>query len=661
MRAPKPLVDSVPAVSIAFGAVATALLAPEALAEVPRALFEHARLPVLLGVVAVSAAVALVVALAHRSGRRSNSRPRKAWSAWLSLVDRTPWPAAVAAIAAVGWALWYSLGRGNSLPRILSDELIHTRAARAFADSRSLSTEYGPLTPIVHSTSFLLSADDVAAYHLIQATNVTLMMLGAFPVYALARRALSHRTALIASALAVAVPWIVYARFVMTEGIFYPVFLVFVLALVRTLERPTVGRQALLFLALAAAFGVRTQAAVLPAAVVAAAMLYGASGGSLKATLRSFWPTWLGYALAATAVAGLAAMGVWNPLGAYDVLLGDSWRHPRGLALWAGSNVTALSLGLGLLALPAAALGVTSMLRRRSTSGEKAFAAAALASVSVLVLTVAVLAASPYGQGIVHERNLFYVAPLIFIGALAWTTNAYERSRVAIAATLAVVVGMMVTMPRGVITAHSVDALSFKLWTQLDDDPLHAWWLMLLAVIVATCIATLSRSKVALVLTIAVAAIGVAAASDYQTSVPRALVSNYGWVDSRLADTDKPRATLLWLDCSIESCSTAERDGLERMSLYTEFFNGRISRLGHLGDENPARGRPTERLELRDDGVITTAGVPLLAAFVVTDRRVELVGTKVAELRGRDVGELESPEAGLALWRIAGRVRLASL
>ena len=254
----------------------------------------------------------------------------------------------------------------------------------------------------------------------------------------------------------------------MTEGIFYPVFLLFVLALVRALERPTMARQATVVLALSAAFGVRTQAAVLPAAVVAGAMLYGAAAGSFRTTMRSFWPTWLVYLLAATVVAGLTATGVWNPLGAYDVLLSDSWRHPRGLALWAGSNLTSLSLGLGLLALPAATLGVTAMLRRRSTSSEKAFAAAALGSLSVLLLTVVVLAASPHGQGIVHERNLFYVAPLIFICALGWTTNDYKRSNLATSITIVTIIAIMVAMPRGVITARSVDALSFKLWTQLD-------------------------------------------------------------------------------------------------------------------------------------------------------------------------------------------------
>ena len=63
------------------------------------------------------------------------------------------------------------------------------------------------------------------------------MSLAAFPA-CLARRTLTHRNTDTLTALAVVVPWIVYARFVMTEGIFYPVFLLFVLALVRALERP---------------------------------------------------------------------------------------------------------------------------------------------------------------------------------------------------------------------------------------------------------------------------------------------------------------------------------------------------------------------------------------------------------------------------------------
>ena len=660
VRAARQFANAWPAAVVAIVAVTAALVAPDGLASGARTLFEAARLSILLAAVGVSVALAVVYSFARRSDQHEQSRVSTRLAAFVS---RTPWPAAVAAIAAIAWALWYSLGRGNTLPRILSDELIHTRAARAFADSRALSTEYGPLTPVVHSSSFLLSGDDVTAYHLIQATNVTLMILAAFPVYLLARRALTPANALIATALSVALPWIVYARFVMTEGIFYPAFLLFVLALVRALERPTTLRQVVLFVAFAGAFGVRTQAAVLPAAVVAATALYGAACRNLTATMRAFWPTWVVYALAGCGVIVLAAMGTWNPLGAYDVLLTDSWQHPRGLTLWAGSNLTSLSLGLGLLALPAAILGAIGMLGGRSASREKAVAAAATASAWVLLLTVVVLAASPYGQGIVHERNLFYVAPLIVICALAWTTNDYPQSRAVIYLTVALVVAMMATMPRGVITSRSVDALSFKLWTQLDRESFQAWWQMLIAVVVATVAAALFRSRAALVLTVALASVGVAAASDYRTAVPRPLVSNYGWVDRRLAgDETNPhdeRAMLLWMGCAVDGCSAVEQEGLERMSLNTEFFNSRIDRLGHVRAENSARGLPTEPLVVRSDGVITSKGVPVVTPFVVTDRRLELVGTRVAELRGREVGESAVPDAGLALWRVDGRVRLA--
>ena len=101
------------------------------------------------------------------------------------------------------------------------------------------------------------------------------MVSAAFPAYLLAERALSHRGALAVAALAVVVPWMVYARFVMTEAAFYPVFLLFGLALVRALEKPSARRQLVLALALALAFATRTQAVALAGAVVSAVVLHG--------------------------------------------------------------------------------------------------------------------------------------------------------------------------------------------------------------------------------------------------------------------------------------------------------------------------------------------------------------------------------------------------
>lgn len=647
-------------------AVVAGVAVPDPIALTIRAAFRYATLSVLLSVVAAAAVLAIAAPLLrHRLPQLPTAQ--RARASCRSFVDATPWFAAVTAVGAVAWAAWYSLSRANSVPRIFSDELIHATAARGLAERGSLeSGGYGPLTPAIDSIAYILTEDDVSAYHLIQAINVTLMILAVFPAYLLARRALSHRHALVVAGLAVGIPWLVYARFVMTEAAFYPIFLAFVLVLVRALELPTIQRQAALVLAVAVAFSARTQAVVLPAAVIAATALHGISRGSTRATLRAFAPTWALYAIAGAAVAGFTAVGTWNPLGAYDVLLHDSWRHPRGLVLWAASNLTSLSLGLGVLALPAAALGVAELLKRRSGDSEKAFASAAIAASAVVLLTVVVLAASPHGQGIVHERNLFYVAPLIFICALAWTTRGCARPRLATSITLGIVVALALAMPPGVVTAQSVDALSFKLWTQLDSDWFQAWEQMLLAVVAGACVVALMRSGRLLILTAVLTAIGVAAASDYRSDGSRSVVSNYAWIDRTLAGyadqrAGDPTAMILWVGCGQDDCSLNQRySDLERMALYTEFFNSRISRTGQLRGNNGARGLAAASLDLRTDGVVTDAGKPLRPAFVVADARIEIGGTRIAVLRGRDAGQ-STPDAALSLWRVRGALRIVGL
>ena len=75
-----------------------------------------------------------------------------------------------------------------------------------------------------------------------------------------------QRWALFAAALAVAIPPMLYTSVVMTENAFYPVFMLFVWALVAALERPTPLRQLAVFAASALAYVIRAQAvALLPA------------------------------------------------------------------------------------------------------------------------------------------------------------------------------------------------------------------------------------------------------------------------------------------------------------------------------------------------------------------------------------------------------------
>src|SRR4029079_8283919 len=123
------------------------------------------------------------------------------------------------------------------------------------------------------------------AYAAAKAINGVVMSLAAVPAYLLPRRLLQPRLALVAAALSVAVPSMLYTGTLMTENVFYPLFLVVVLALVMTLERPTPLRQALplelsrplcqarLFVLCGLAFLARAQAVALVAAAATAPLL----------------------------------------------------------------------------------------------------------------------------------------------------------------------------------------------------------------------------------------------------------------------------------------------------------------------------------------------------------------------------------------------------
>ena len=653
-----------PGVGIALLVVAAGAAAPEPIASAIRGVLQQATLAhvlVIAGLVGALAVVASVVPndLPARQRVEAAARPlARARDTLGSLVDRAPWGVSVTVIAAVAATAWYSLGRAATVPRIFADELIHAEAARALAQSGTLPRDsYGLVTPALDSIAYLLVGNDVSAFRLIQALNVAVMVMAAFPAYLLARRALSHRWALVVAALTVIGPWLVYARFVMTEAAFYPAFLLFVLALVRALERPTHARQLALALALVLAFATRTQAIVLVGAVVCAVPAHGLARGRTRIALRAFAATWAAYTVAATGIAALAATGIWAPLGAYEVLL-RGWWHPHGLALWAAANVTSLSLGLGVLVVAACPLGAAALLRRRAGEGEQALAAAAISSAVWLLVTVVVLSQSKYGQGTVHERNLFFVAPLVFICAIAWATHGFPRPKLLTAATVATVVVLAVTMPSGVITAHSADALSFKLWTQLERSSFSAARQMIVAVAVGAVVLVRMRTAWPLILTVVLAAVGVTAASDYRSDQSRSLVSRYAWVDRTLPREAK--ATILWIGCSKDDCPAGSpRSGLAKMAVYTEFFNSRIDRVGHVRGDNGSRGLATDTFALRPDGVVTSMGVPLRPDFVVADARVGIVGSRIALLRAGDVAKTDATRgSALALWRVTPPLRL---
>ena len=519
----------------------------------------------------------------------------------------------------------------------------------------SLATHgYGFVTPALDSLAYLVTSSDVTAYRLVQGLNIAVMATAAFLAYPLARRAMSARWALVVGGLAVLLPWLTYARFVLTEPDFYPVFLLFALALVRALEQPTARRQILVLAALFLTYLTRTQAAALAGAIVVAVPVYGIAQGRLRATLRAFAPTWALYGAGGVIVLLAVATGAWSPLGPYRPLI-DGLKHPHGLTIWAAANLSSLFLGLGVLVGIGAPLGVAMLLRRSASSGGAALAAVTVATTAALLTSVSLLSESVYGQGSVHERDLFFAAPLLIACAIAWATSGCPRPRLVTTLTIAVVIGLAALIPAGAITPHSVDALSFKVWSQVHSGGLTSRdWIVAVTAAAALAMVTL-RSAWPVVLTVVIATVGVAAASDYRSPITSAQAARYAWVDQTVPGD--AHVTLLYVGYSQAACPAGATSPLEDMSLYSEYFNSNIDLVGHLLADNAARGLASVQFALRADGVVTDGGKPVTSAYAVTDGRLRVAGVRVASLAAQAV--TAGPETGnLTLWRLQGPLRL---
>jgi len=136
--------------------------------------------------------------------------------------------------------------------------------ARSFAASghfliRGVHANYGVVYPALLAIPYKLFGSMFDVYTVAKAIGAVLMSLAALPAYFLARRVVRAPAALVAAALAVAVPSLAYSGMLMTENAFYPLFLCLVLALVRMLDQPTVLRQVLVLALSALAFLTRAQ------------------------------------------------------------------------------------------------------------------------------------------------------------------------------------------------------------------------------------------------------------------------------------------------------------------------------------------------------------------------------------------------------------------
>ena len=349
-------------------------------------------------------------------------------------LGRVPVWAWLAAIVGLSALLRAVLVRGIPAPFIIVDEILWSEVARGLADAGEPLVRDTPdpglgiVYPLVIAPAYLAVDGLVDAYAAVKLINSIVMSLAAIPAYFLARRVVGQWLALLAAVLALAVPSVAYTGTVMTENVFYPLFLVVAFVLVLVLERPTGLRVALLVGLVAVAFATRVQAAAfVPAILFAPLVLAALEGVGLRDTVRRYRVLFGSFvslgaiALVLRLVTGKTPqdlLGAYEPVGEADYEVAEVLRY---LAYHVAELV------LYLLVVPVAATIVLVARARSLDRRLQAFLAATLA-LTVCILPVVAAFASVFSHRI-EERNMFYVAPLYLVALLAWVERGAPRPR----------------------------------------------------------------------------------------------------------------------------------------------------------------------------------------------------------------------------------------
>ena len=386
-------------------------------------------------------------------------------------------PAAVAAVRARAVALpawaWLAgivvvsigirlvLERRMVAPWIMVDELIYSELAKSIAAHGSYlirgepARGFGYLYPVLIAPAFRI-ASVPTAYAVAKAIDSVVMSLAAIPAYFLARRVVTPRLALVAAALTVAVPSMVYTGTLMTENAFYPLFVLCGLALVAALERPTLVRIVVLLALTGLAYLTRAQAVAILPAILTAPLFLG------RARLREFKLLYAIVAAGALAVVVYEAARGHSPvavLGAYRATTGahySVWSVLRWLVYHFGE----LDLYVGVA--PFAALLVLLATRERRTP----FVAASVSLTVWLVLEVAMFASTQSQR--IEERNMFFVAPFFFVALCVWIERGLPRTRAAAVCAVIAAAGVGVVPYSGLINGNATsDTLAL----------IPLWWL----------------------------------------------------------------------------------------------------------------------------------------------------------------------------------------
>jgi hypothetical protein len=336
------------------------------------------------------------------------------------------------ALAALyGWQAW-----AHKTPTIFTDELELTQLSRSIAETghaarRGEPHSFNSLVTYLWAPAWRINST-LTAYRVIKLLDVVVMTSVLFPAYFLARTVASRPASLFAAAGAASIPALSYSPMLLEEPLAYPWATLALFLAVKSVAARTRGWiAAAVVVALLGTF-VRGELALLPVVLGVAALLFVCTGpwGRRQWTSWSRWDRFgavtllVGALIVVNAVLSHASQGWEIPTRLYKGRIFD-------LGLQAA---TIFTIGIGVL--PAlAGLAVALSFREARDRARRAFLCVFWAALAAFATYTAVKAAylSTKFATRVEERNLFYVAPLLFAGAAAWL----DRPRVRLAPALA--------------------------------------------------------------------------------------------------------------------------------------------------------------------------------------------------------------------------------
>jgi hypothetical protein len=538
-------------------------------------------------------------------------------------------------LALYAWEAW-----GHTTPWLFTDELELTQLSRSIATTGHAARRGDPhffqtLYAFVLAPAWWI--DNVShAYGVVKYLGVFAMTASVFPAYFLARTIASPRASLFAAAATGAVPALAYAPMILEEPLAYPYAALCFFLIAKALAEHTRGWTGGAVVASLVAPLVRGELAVIPIAFALAALAFFTTSAAGR-RWRARWSVWdwVGAVVLAIGVVILFSAVVGNYSTSWEIATGYYRGRMIEYGLWAAG---ALTIGVGVLP---AVVGLAAIARPRGERRSpelRAFTAILVAGLVAFGLYTAVKAAylSTTFATRIEERNLIYLAPLLFVATALWLDRPRLRL-LPLAAAVGFVAYLIVSTPFELESVPYADAFGLSILQMANRNLAFSGdtvqW-VLLAVLAITVLLLLApqilarrRRPFAGVLTAAAVLVlawnfaGQISAATYSNDTSDNYLRGFpdppGWLD---AVTHGRRA--LYLGQNLDP-------GANLGIWLTEFWNPSLKHVWTLDGINAPGPGPTLTPDLAaTDGRLTPDPH---VSYVMTEPGIDLVGDLVGQ------------------------------